>query len=506
MSSSPSHMFDLRIRFHTIAMLLLALTWGSSTLAAQESKEFQGRLKTLDALLETQRLKLKIPGFAVAIVKDDKVVFAKGYGQRDIAGDKPVDTKTIFAIGSTTKAFTSTLVGMMVDQGEMKWDDPVTKFLPNYKMQTEPADATVLIRDLLCHRTGFRRMGLLWAGGQIPLDEVITRGGSAESTVKFRSKFMYNNVTYMTAGVCAASLTKGDWDAMVTERILKPLGMKDTTTSIAEAKKNKQLSLGYKWDEEKEEFVHQPMRDLYSVRPSGSINSNVDDMVQWLRLQLGKGKFGDKRLISEKSLGETWKKQMAMGGGAHYGLGWMLRKWEKKDVVEHGGNIDGFAAEVAFLPELNTGFVLLMNVGRTPLQQSSIELIFDALYGEKKTKNADAPQVDKSKLVGDYVGNFGPFVDTTFKVTEKDGQLFVDVPGQTNYELKDPDEKGEWFFAITDTIVVTFNRDDKGQVLSLTMAQGGMKPEYLRTDVDHKLDSTAAELEPLLGKYSDEKS
>ncbi len=491
----------------TLVAILLTLVLGTRALAQDLSSnakdDLKERLKILDRQLEEERLSLHIPGFALAIVVDDKVVFAKGYGHRDLEKSKPVDTATIFAIGSTTKAFTSALVGMMIDDGAMNWDDPVTKFLPQYKMKVDPPGKEILIRDLLCHRTGFRRMGILWAGGNVPREEVVQRAAEAEPVAEFRKKFIYNNVTFMTAGICAAKAAKTNWNSLLAKRLLKPLGMKNTTSTTTSAKKDPNLSLGYRWSKDRNTYVRLPMRNLDSIAPAGSINSNVKDMARWIRFQLGRGKFGDKKLQSRATHDEMWKQQIEIQGEVGYGLGWMLRTWKGQRVVEHGGNIDGFSAEVALLPDQNTGFVLLTNVSSTPFQSSSLGLVFEALYGN--SGKDPKPQVAKDRLVGNYHGNFGPFVDTTFKVFEKNGRLLIDVPGQTAYELKEPDAEGKWYFKITDTIAVSFKNDDQDKVLSLTMYQGGMEPEYIREGIILEPDLPASKTTPLLGKYQGEK-
>ena len=480
--------------------------------SSTDNVSFEQRLKMLDSLLAKERVKQHIPGFAIAIVKDDKIVFAKGYGYSDLTSKTEVDTETLFAIGSTTKAFTSTLIAMLIDEGKMNWDDPVTKYFPDFKMNVDSGGEPITMRDLLCHRTGFGRMGILWASGELNSDEVVQHARSAEPRAKFRQKFLYSNVMYMLAGRCAGVSVDGNWDALVAERIFKPLNMNGSYTAFFETEMNPPLAAGYLWDKEKLDYVEVPFENLDSIGPSGSIVSNVSDMAQWVRLLLGRGEYNGQRLVSEKQIGETWKKQMRIQGRIYYGFGWMLRKWNRLKVVEHGGSTGGFNAQVTLLPSKNCGYVLLTNINNTPLRQGSIRLVFDTLFGEikkdKDTQNNEDALVgrDLDELVGDYVGNFSKFNNAAVKVTEQNGKLAVDVPGQQVFELLPPDKTGKWYFAKTNQIAISFNRNKENKVFSVTMHQNGVEPEFVRDDVQLEPESPATETDPLLGTYREKNS
>ncbi|MEJ2740392.1 MAG: serine hydrolase, partial [Dehalococcoidia bacterium] len=408
---------------------------------------------------------MHIPGMALAVVRDDEVVLAHGFGVSDIEDETPVTPETIFAIGSCTKAFTSTLVGMLVDEGKMDWDDTVTEYLPYFKLniQSEDQKAEVTIRDVLSHRTGFTRMGVLFGSGEIPLEEVLHDATAAEPYVDFREKFYYSNVVYMSAGVAAGKAAGSDWDTLVAQRIFKPLGMASSSTSVERVLTDPRLSLGYLWDEDLQEYEYRPMRNVDNIGPAGSINSNVLDMAQWVRLQLGRGEYEDLRLISNKQLKETWTGQIQIAEGVDYGLGWMIHEWEGQPVIEHGGNVDGFSAQVALLPESDTGFVLLTNASVSLLPQQSINMVWDALLGEWEENDVTVTE-DYGPYTGEYIANFGAFKDTVFTVSVQNNRLTIDVPGQRVYELKEPDEEGKWYFTISDDIAVSFDRDDNDSV------------------------------------------
>ncbi|HEY93291.1 MAG TPA: beta-lactamase family protein, partial [Dehalococcoidia bacterium] len=188
-----------------LALVASILTGCTTPPAPPTTGSLEQRLERLVEQLEQQRQALHIPGMAIAVVKDDEVILAQGFGVADIEKETPVTPQTIFAIGSSTKAFTATLVGMLVDEGKMDWDDPVTDYLPYFTLDIESEDenAEATIRDLLSHRTGFCRMGLLFASGELPREEVLHAATAAEPFTGFREKFYYSNVMYMAAGVAA---------------------------------------------------------------------------------------------------------------------------------------------------------------------------------------------------------------------------------------------------------------------------------------------------------------
>ncbi len=286
-------------------------------------------------------------------------------------------------------------------------------------------------------------------------------------------------------------------------RLLDPLGMSRTNVTTAAAMADPLRATGYRWREVSETHEAVPMRALDSIAPAGAINSTVLDMAQWIRLQLGRGEYEGQRLVSAERLADTWSSQIKVAGDIQYGMGWMLGEWDGHRVVEHGGNIDGYAAEVALLPDDQLGFVLLTNISATPLQRESMGIVFDSLLGDPPDE--DAPKLDLRPYLGKFVANFGPFSDARFTVSAKGGALFVDVPGQTNYELKPPNDQGLWDFAMTDTIKVSFERDDQGKAQVLHMHQGGFDFELPREGYAVPPDFTREQVADKLGRYRADK-
>ena len=209
------------------------------------------RLDRLAAEFDRNRIDLHVPGAVLAIVRGEEVIFARGFGVADIEKKTPVTPDTPFFIGSTTKAFTATLVGMLVDEGRMQWDDPVEKYLPEFKLKVQSKDPNdrATLRDVLSHRTGFTRMAFLEINTGLSSDEILRRASSAEALAPFRQRFLYNNVHYLAAGSAAGVAAGTSWHALMKARILAPLGMTATRTSFREAWNDPRTARGYRWDE-----------------------------------------------------------------------------------------------------------------------------------------------------------------------------------------------------------------------------------------------------------------
>lgn len=505
------------LRF-TCCLGLFVIVHLSLAPAVAQEDTLQPRLDRLCEQLEEQRQELHIPGMAIAIVKDDKVVLSRGFGLRDLENKKPVTDDTLFAIGSTSKAFTAALIGMLVDDGKMSWDDKVSSHIPYFKLKDGTANENATIRDLLCHRVGLTRMGMLWAGNNVDRERILRQVAHAEPLSTFRASFNYNNVMYLAAGVASAKAAGAkDWDALLKTRILDPLNMHRSHTDATRFPADPNASQGYYWDDDKREHVNPPMRNLHGIAPAGAINSNVRDMAQWLRLQLAGGEYKGKRLISRESLEEMRTPQVTMSEALTYGLGWMLHKWKGHRVVQHNGSIDGFGAALGLLPDDNIGFVLLTNVTATPLQDSVRDLVWEAMLGDYHPGKSvvQEPRLGTPMSLaelGPYLGRYRLDrlgVDATVQI--RDDKLAVDIPGQMTFTMKWPDERGRWVFDYTADIEVAFAEPVNGIVPSMSLHQK-FKVDLPRTDEnDAKTDVSklpgagqawsAERLAPLLGSF-----
>ncbi len=496
MSTKPDGKFAVIQIFLFVAFLIFPVC-SLSAEPASSDEELKRRLEILCRKLDEQRIKEHIPGIAIAVVQDDEVILARGFGLRDVKKKLPVEAETLFAVGSTTKAFTSTLACMLSEDGKLTLDDPVRKHVKDFKLKDERADEMVALRDLMCHRTGLSRMGMLWAGGTLTEKEVLGYVTEAEPYRPFRTAFLYNNIMYLVAGMALGEAGGKNWHQLIKARIFEPLSMNHSNTSVEVTKSLASASKGYSWNEVDKIWDREDMRDLSMAAPAGAINSNVLDMARWIRFQLGRGMIEGERHLEEKYFDEMWKLHTPMAPNVAYGLGWMLRDWNGKKVVEHGGNIDGFAAQVGLLPEENLGFCFLANVSVTPLQQGSLDLVWSTLLGELDTFEAseedsnDGQQAMSAQELGRYVGKYHfSQMQADLTVVIKEGQLAVDVPGQTVYVLKWPTEEGRWVFELTNEIEVSFDLPEGAEeAVSMTMYQSGMTFNMLRTKIDGDLPS-----------------
>jgi len=471
----------------------------AQTASAPSSEPAQAaRLETLGQRLDAKREELHIPGCALVVVHNDQIILLAGFGLRDLENNLPVTEDTLFAIGSSSKAFTATLIGMLVDDGKLNWDDPVRTHLPDFKLHDPEADEKATIRDLLCHRIGLDRTDLAWAGGKASIAEVLAAARRAEPVAKFREAWHYQNIMFLAAGEAAANAAGTDFETLLDDRLFKPLGMSQSNMTLRDCEGNPQLSNGYQWDEDDKKFVRLPMRDLRAIAPAGAINSTARDMAQWLRLQLGRGEIDGKRLISDAALNETWTKHSTASPGMDYGLGWFLRDWRGKKLVEHGGNIDGFAAQVALLPDENLGFALLTNVSATPLQGMAIDIVFDSLLGELNPDIKPLELAEIEKYLGKY--HFDAMkLDMT--VLARNGKMAVDVPGQMVFDLKPPDAEGKWAFDFPAPIQVSFVTNEQGDVTLMKLYQSGLEFELPREGVHQPIDISLDDAKPYLGVY-----
>ena len=492
-----------------IASLLLTVetTVCESHIArAENAPSFQQRLDRLVEQLEQKRQEFRIPGMAVAVVKDDKVVLSEGLGWADLERKKPVTPNTIFAIGSCSKAFTTTLIGMLVDDGKIHWDDPVTRYLPYFKMKlkSEKPDALVTIRDLLLHRTGFSRMNMVWVESGLLREEMLRQATEAEPRSEFRSQYLYNNVMYMAAGVAAGKAAGSGWDTLIREKIFQPLGMTSSSTSIKNLPAKK-AARGYIWDDVLEKNFIIPMRNLDNVGPAGSINSNILDMAKWIRFHLNRGSLEGMRWITETTHKETWTRQMKMGGDLSYGLGWMLSRWKGMSEVVHGGNVDGFSAQVAMLPEKNIGFVLLTNQTSSAFTGVVQSMVWETLLGEWIEPLSEEQKRQYEPLLGTYIANFGNYKDTKFEVKVRDGSMVLEAPGPRIFALKLSGSDGKWLFAESPQVSVSFERDGQGKVILMKLYQGAYTFELPRMGAEIDSEIPLEQLKKYLGKYYGER-
>src|ERR1044071_1744457 len=491
----------------------LAQAQAQTTAASQTTApDLSARLAAIEKALDEKRRELHIPGVSFVIVKDDKVISVKGLGLKDVGRNLPVTPDTLFAIGSSSKAFTALSAAMSVDDGKLSLDDSPKKFLPYFKLRDPETDAKITIRDLLSHRSGIDRTDLSMISGKLNREELIRVAGMAKPTAKLGEKFLYQNIMFAAAGEIVAKAQGTTWDNFIEKRIFKPLGMKDSNTTVAATLKASDYALGYSYNSETKETIHVPMRDIPSAAPAGAINSSARDMAQWLRLMLGEGVFEGKRLVSEKNFKELVAVQNKVAGNVNYGLGWFLREWHGHKVVEHGGNIDGFNALVAMMPDQKLGFVMLTNISGSPLGPYAMETVWSNLVGKPETNVAkgNEPAGDPSVEVGKYLL---AEASINFDVEMKDGKLMLTVPGQPQYQLENIGGRRYKLVNAPAGVFVTFRpvKDKETETeMFLEQPQGNLVLARIKTDAtaaatksvsDAAASHSNGPLKDLLGSY-----
>jgi CubicO group peptidase (beta-lactamase class C family) len=381
-------------RSHCIA-LALGLLW-----AAAVSAQI-GPPADLDAYIARDMKTFDVPGIAIAIVKDGKVVFAKGYGVRKLGDATPVDEVTLFGIGSNTKAFTSAALASLVDEGKISWDDKVHERLKGFQMYDPYVSHEMTIRDLLTHRSG---MGLgegdllFWPHTTFTREDIIYRLRFMKPASSFRSHYAYDNLMYIAAGQIIPAVTGKSWEDYIREKILQPLGMKTTNLSTTAFNPGDNYAFPHSKVDGKLQTI--PFQDLDNAGPAGAINSSVAEMAKWITLQLNRGKFPgrEERLFSEAQSREMWTAQTLTPISAEpspigvlrpqfaaYALGWGIRDYHGRKLVGHTGGVSGFVSRVILVPEESLGMVILTNAEQGGAFDSIMYHVLDSYFGLPST-------------------------------------------------------------------------------------------------------------------------
>ena len=345
--------------------------------AATEAARDEALISKLDsicAFVDSMRAAWEVPGAAVAIIKDGEVILSEGFGLRNVADSLPVTERTLFAIGSSTKAFTTTVLGLLAEEGTISWDSTVRGYLPTFKLHDPFITEHMTVRDLVTHRSGLPRHDMMWYGASLSRKELFDRLQHLEFSEAFRTAFQYQNLMFMTAGYLAGTVAGATWEELVQQRILDPLGMTNTNFSVDLSQQSDDYALAY--GEENDTLTRMDFRNIDAMGPAGSINSDLVDMAKWVRVQLGAPIGEGEPLVSRATLNEMHSPVTPIdraGGRYHerlltsYGLGWFIEAYRGHFRVFHGGNIDGFSALVSLLPNDGLGMVVLVNKNATPL-------------------------------------------------------------------------------------------------------------------------------------------
>ena len=386
------------MRHLTLALTILAVTLSASPRVSADQAPPGAPATPLagfDDYVAQSVKDWKTTGLAVAVVKDGQIVFAKGYGVRRLGSPEPIDDRTLFAVGSTTKAMTAAAIGMLVDEGKVAWDDPVIKHLPWFALKDPYMTREIRVRDLLIHRAGVPNTDFLWYEQPLSAREIIGRLRDVELETSPRTHFTYQNVMYAVAGEVVAAASGMPWAEFVRTRIFEPLGMSGTIATAATLAEQPNVATPHYEIDGTVQVIRNASVD--GVAPAGSVWSSVRDMAQWLNMLLARGTAGGpagKRLLSEKVVAELFTPQTMVGPDAFYptarlttphwttyGLGWFQADYGGEKVDFHTGSIDGMVAIAGLIRDRNLGVVVLANLDHTELRHALMYRVFDAYLG-----------------------------------------------------------------------------------------------------------------------------
>jgi len=465
-----------------------------TSISAQTDKRLNGIEKELHTILKTT----KAPGFSVALVQGKKILYAKGFGYRDYENKVPADANTLFAIGSSSKSFTSAVLGQLREEEKLKFDDSPLKYLKDFKFYNDDMNNNIIIQDLMSHRTGLARHDYSWyLFPTYNKDSLLQRVQYQEPFTGIRQQWYYNNFMFLAQGVIAERITGKSWEDNIKERFFTPLGMKRSNTTIDELLKSSNAAIGYEL-KKNDEIRKMDYYRIAGMRPAGSINSSANEMSNWLITWINKGKFKGQEILPEAYRDEAIGSHAVVSSAlpdkkvpdAHitnYGYGWFITSYKGHYRVEHGGNIDGFSASVAFFPSDSIGIVVLANQNGSAVPGLVRNTIADrmlkvnktnwtkrfkdrqekekkaATEAKKESKATNIPNTKPSHLLEEYAGEYSHKGYGKFTLSVENDSLFANFKlmkfylKHYHYDIFEPFEVEKTGIDTTDTGPLRFN-------------------------------------------------
>jgi len=478
----------------------------SDSLAAGEAGIPSFVKDSLDIYVNRALTDWQVPGIAVCVIKNGKVVIMKGYGVRDYDTKEKVDENTLFMIGSNTKAFTATALAMLDADKKLSLGDNVTKWIPEFKLDNKAAGEQAIIRDLLCHRIGFRTFqgDFTYWTSNLTRKEVIEKMSHIKAVYPFRTTWGYTNAAFLTAGEIIPKATGMQWEDFIKSRIFNPLEMKNTLALSKDFPNAANKCSPYTKAEGK--LVKIPFCEIDNLAPAGSISSSVNDMSHWVMMQLDNGKYKDQMIVPTTAIGQTRVPHSILGNGgvlfneghfALYGLGWFLQEYCGRKIVEHTGGVNGFVTSVTLVPEEKLGIIVFTNTDQNLFYDALKWDIMDAYFGKPyrnysnvylnsyKAQSATAAKKDKTLKdsaamhlkaelpISAYEGNYFNDVYGNMSVASENGELKMKFSHHPDMYAKLESLGGSRFYAtFTDPefskAVFPFHVED-GKVTSVTV-------------------------------------
>jgi len=419
------------------------------------------KVQEFDAYVQKAVKEWQVPGLAVVVVKNGNVLLSKGYGVRELGTTNNVDSKTLFACASTTKAMTAVCMGILVDEGKVSWNDPVVKHLPEFQLYDPFVTREIKIRDLFLHDSGVGNADFLWGIMDISSDEVLRKMREVKPSYSLRSSFIYQNIFYLAAGKVIEKISGKPWNIFMRERIFQPLGMTRTFPLFADVNDANQTAPHYKIDGKITVIKH---TKADQIGPAGSVWSCVDDMGKWMRVMIDSSKYSGGRLLTTGTWNEMFKPQVLVPADQFYptatltkpnwttyGLGWFQHDYKGKKVNFHTGSLAGAVAIHAQLPDEKLGIYVFANYDHAEIRHALVYKTFDhfalggardwsaeflKLYGnieaggEKQEKDFEAKRVLNTKpslALTDYTGTYTDPLYGTVVITLEGDQLVVEA-------------------------------------------------------------------------------
>ena len=484
-------------------------------------------------------------GFAVAVVSKDKIIYSKGFGYSNMENKTPVTPNTLFAIGSCSKAFTASLLGLLNKEGKLEFDNPVRDYLPELHFFNKDLDNMVTVRDLMCHRTGLPRHDFSWyLFNTSSRDSLLQRIKYQEPTVPLRQTWQYNNFMFLVQAMIAEKMSGKSWEENIREKLFAPLEMKSSNLSIQELKKSKEAAIGYVVY--KDSIIKKiDYYDINAMSPAGSINSSVTEMANWVSTWINGGKFKGKEILQASYVTQAMSAQMVSSAAlpdkeipdayfSNYGFGWSLVSYRGHYRVEHGGNIDGFSASTSFFPSDSIGIIVLVNQNGSGVPGIVRNMIADRIFGlnkidwnkranealakAKATAKESEKKITSTKKTGttpshplkDYEGLFNnPGYGNIEIISKKDSLFFSTTTGQgwlrhyhyDVFELFNVDKKDGIDTTQKSQLNIQFQMSQSGEIDKISMPiQPGLKDIEFERKAKAK-EATKAEIEKFVGEY-----
>jgi CubicO group peptidase (beta-lactamase class C family) len=368
-------------------LTLATALWIIPTVANAQQRE-------LDRYIRQVLTDGRIPGLAIAVVRNDSVLWAKGYGVRELGKPGRVDANTVFDVASLTKSFTATAAAMLVDRGQLRWDDPVRRYLPDLVLPDSALTADATVRDFLSHRTGLESANMMWVLTAIDRPEVLRRVRYLRVVAPFRQTMTYNNVGYTIAGEAIAAAAGTTFEELLRDVVIKPLRLSSTTWTYEQTARMPNVASSHATIAGRQQPIRRETQ-RHTIAAAGSVQSTVTDLARWMRLHLNNGGLDGTRYVSDSTMRAMHTMQVviptrpAMRAArlvqdtvAGYGIGLQVMDYRGHPLLWHTGSGDGQIAYMALLPRDRLGVVVLVNTWSAPLIHAAlVNRILDTYLG-----------------------------------------------------------------------------------------------------------------------------